>query len=64
MEPPPAAYTPPVVTPDPDTRRPSPAITARRPPGAKLTLAKATAKALRKGLAVTVEVPAARAASR
>jgi len=59
MDPPAARYTPPVVTPDPGTGASDPVITPdNKPAGAKLTIAKATAKALRKGLAVTVEVPA------
>ena len=52
--PPAAAYKPPVVTPDPGPVTPDPIVKPTKP-GAKLTIAKATAKALRKGLAVTVD---------
>ena len=55
--PPAAAYVPPIVTPGPGPGTPDPIVTPTKP-GAKITIAKATAKALRKGLAVPVTVPA------
>jgi hypothetical protein len=57
--PPAAAYTPPIVTPTPTPGpvTPDPIVKPTKP-GAKLVIAKATAKALRKGLAVAVTVPA------
>jgi hypothetical protein len=55
MDPPAAAYVPKVVTPPPPPE--DKGTTPQPKPGAKLAIAKATAKALRKGLAVKVEVP-------